>query len=130
MDNNELKPGTVLVGGYERNQSVIVALPGQPPGSVAVYSPQLNCVTVYCQPEMREFEPLEDDGGLFDAMEEHALYVKEQAERVIAFACAMRSGDTSVELPMGVQVFYKDMPETKQAKTRVNVEFSTPSDLP
>lgn len=126
MDNNELTPGTVLVGGYGRNQKVIVALPGQPPGSVAVYSPQLNCVTVYCQPEMREFEPLENGAELFDAMEEFALFAIEQSQRVIAFARAMRSGDTSVELPMGVQVFYKDVPEETQAPQRVSVEFAQP----
>lgn len=126
MENNTPAPGTVLMGGYERNQKVVVALPGQPPGSVAVYSPTLNCVTVYCQPEMRDFEPLENDGGLFDAMEEHALYVKEQADRVIAFARGMRSGDTSVELPMGVQVFYKDVPKAKQARQAVSVEFAKP----
>ena len=124
MENNELKPGTVLAGGCKRN--MVVALPGQPPGSLAVYSPSLNCVTVYCQPEMREFEPLADNGELFDAMERHALYVKEQAERVIAFARAMRDGDTLVELPMDVRVFYNDVPEEMQAPPRVSVEFAAP----
>ena len=120
MNNNELKPGTVVVAGYYYRTSVIVPLANQPPGSIAVYTPERGIITVYCKPECREITLHPDPKPGIESIREEARYAREQATRMLAIADKIEAGEPVTEFPLGVDIRYVDYEAPPAPKNRVS----------